>query len=134
MLLFKHYEDTTYSFKNNHLRFKKTQHLYVFPAFYAFMSTKINLGKVDRKYPSFSARSAAYRWLKSHPEDSLVDVFLIDRHDKVRLFTFRRSNGVQRVCSHYKGCGHSWPYKGESLYYINCPRCRKNINITKLVP
>ncbi len=28
-----------------------------------------------------------------------------------------------------KKCKHEWEYKGESKYYVTCPRCHKNINI-----
>jgi len=28
-----------------------------------------------------------------------------------------------------KKCKHEWEYKGESKYYVTCPRCHKNINV-----
>lgn len=31
-----------------------------------------------------------------------------------------------------KGCGYVWDYKGESEYYVSCPRCRRNIKVLKL--
>ena len=35
-------------------------------------------------------------------------------------------------CTNEK-CKHEWDYKGGSRFYVCCPRCRKNININKIV-
>lgn len=28
-------------------------------------------------------------------------------------------------------CKHRWNYKGDSNYYVTCPRCYNKINVTK---
>lgn len=30
-----------------------------------------------------------------------------------------------------KRCGHRWTYKGNSVYYVSCPRCRNNIKLNE---
>ena len=30
-------------------------------------------------------------------------------------------------CNH---CNHEWNYKGNSDYYVTCPRCYKKVNIS----
>ncbi len=29
-------------------------------------------------------------------------------------------------------CKHEWNYKGDSKYYVTCPRCYTKINVEKL--
>lgn len=30
-------------------------------------------------------------------------------------------------------CGHTWNYRGKSKYYITCPDCRSNLNLSQYV-
>jgi len=31
-----------------------------------------------------------------------------------------------------KRCDHEWDYRGKSLWYTSCPKCKTSINVKKL--
>jgi len=34
--------------------------------------------------------------------------------------------GIKLTC---KRCGYTWIYRGNSMYWTSCPRCRANVKI-----
>jgi len=38
--------------------------------------------------------------------------------------------GILLKCKNKK-CEYEWIYRGESLFYASCPRCKSSINIRK---